>query len=78
MGVRIHRVVASLPVIVVLNSLPDIIGEAGIAADILVIGAFIAGLVATSRSADPTAAGLRAGFIGGVIGTLIFAVAELT
>jgi ABC-type uncharacterized transport system permease subunit len=40
----------------------------------MIVGAFIAGALATTRSADSGAAGLRAGFLGGVIGLLTFVV----
>ncbi|WP_394295471.1 DUF5518 domain-containing protein [Natronococcus jeotgali] len=63
---------ASLPVIAILNRLPN--SEATIGGGIMIIGAFIAGVLAAIRSSDPSAAGLRAGFIGGVLGLLIFIV----
>lgn len=34
----------------------------------MIIGAFIAGVIAAVRVTDPDAAGLRAGFLGGVLG----------
>ncbi|GGN94129.1 hypothetical protein GCM10009030_20190 [Haloarcula pellucida] len=46
--------------------------EATISAGIMILGAFIAGVAASIRSSDPNAAGLRAGFIGGVLGLLTF------
>ena len=36
----------------------------------MIFGAFIAGAVARTRSIDPDAAGLRAGFFGGVLAVL--------
>ena len=33
----------------------------------MILGAFIAGVVAATRSIDPDAAGLRTGFLGGVL-----------
>jgi hypothetical protein len=63
---------ASLPVIALLNLLPN--SEATVGGGIMIIGAFIAGVLAAIRSSDPSAAGLRAGFIGGVLGLLIFIV----
>lgn len=64
--------IASLPIIAILNQLPN--SEATIGGGIMIIGAFIAGVLAAIRSSDPSAAGLRAGFIGGVLGLLIFIV----
>lgn len=66
--------VASLPVVAVLNWLPDRIGEADIGGGIMILGAFIAGFSATMRSSDSSAAGLRAGFIGALVGIAVFAV----
>lgn len=66
--------IASLPVVVVLNWLPDWVGEADIGGGIMILGAFIAGFIATMRSSDPSAAGLRAGFIGALVGIAVFAV----
>ncbi|MFA9516612.1 DUF5518 domain-containing protein [Halopenitus sp. H-Gu1] len=64
--------VASLPVAGVLNWLPN--SEATIGGSIMVIGAFIAGAFAEIRSGDSGAAGLRAGFIGGVLAVLLFVI----
>ncbi|MFB1066149.1 DUF5518 domain-containing protein [Natrinema sp. H-ect4] len=64
--------IASLPVTAILNWLPN--SEGTIGGGIMIIGAFVAGVIAAIRSADPSAAGLRAGFIGGVLGLLIFIV----
>lgn len=33
----------------------------------MIFGAFLAGVIAALRSTDPTASGLRAGFIGGAV-----------
>jgi len=66
--------IASLPVVAVLNWLPDWIGEADIGGGIMILGAFIAGFIATMRSSDPSAAGLRAGFIGALVESAVFAV----
>ena len=65
-------VIVSLPVTALLNRLPD--SEATIGGGIMLIGAFIAGMLAGIRSSDPGAAGLRAGFLSGLIGLLIFLV----
>jgi hypothetical protein len=64
--------VASIPVAAVLNRLPN--SEATVGGGIMIIGAFIAGVIAAIRSGDPDAAGLRAGFLGGVLAVLVFAV----
>ncbi|QCC59000.1 DUF5518 domain-containing protein [Natrinema thermotolerans] len=61
--------IASLPVIAVLNWLPN--SEATIGGGIMIIGAFVAGVIAAIRSSDPGAAGLRAGIIGGALGLLV-------
>lgn len=59
---------ASLPVAALLNWLPN--SEATIGGGIMILGAFIAGVIAAIRSTDPDAAGLRAGFLGGVLAVL--------
>ncbi|ADQ68511.1 hypothetical protein C499_14085 [Halogeometricum borinquense DSM 11551] len=63
---------ASLPVAAVVNSLPN--SEATLGGGVMIIGAFIGGAIAAIRSASPDAAGLRAGFLGGVIAVLTFIV----
>ena len=60
--------VVSLPVAGVLNWLPN--SEATIGGGVMILGAFIAGVFATTRSTDPDAAGLRTGFLGGVLAVL--------
>jgi hypothetical protein len=69
---------ASLPITVVVNWLPD--SEAAIGGGIMIFGAFIAGIVAETRSANPGAAGLRAGVLAGVVAglTLLVEVASTT
>lgn len=57
---------ASLPVVAILNRLPN--SEATIGGGVVILGAFIAGVIAAVRLTDPAAAGLRAGFLGGVLG----------
>ncbi|MGQ5516833.1 DUF5518 domain-containing protein [Halococcus saccharolyticus] len=57
---------ASLPLAVVVNWLPN--SETDFAGGIMIFGAFIAGLIAATRSAEPDAAGLRAGLLAGVVG----------
>lgn len=59
---------ASLPVAAVLNRLPN--SEATIGGNVMILGAFIAGAIASVRLTDSDAAGLRAGFLGGVLGVL--------
>lgn len=63
---------ASLPLTAVLARLPD--SEATIGGGVMILGAFVAGVLAAIRSSDPGAAGLRAGFIGAVLGLLVFVV----
>ncbi|WP_254532730.1 DUF5518 domain-containing protein [Natrinema gelatinilyticum] len=64
---------ASLPATVVVNWLPD--SEATIGGSIMIIGAFIAGVIAAIRSMDPGAAGLRTGVLAGVVAVLTLLVA---
>jgi hypothetical protein len=40
----------------------------------MIIGAFIAGVIAAVRSTDPGAVGIRTGLLGGVVGVLTFVV----
>ncbi|QLG28327.1 DUF5518 domain-containing protein [Halorarum halophilum] len=63
---------ASLPVAAIVNWLPN--SEATVGGGIMVIGAFIAGAIAAVRSTDPDDAGLRAGFLGGVLAVLTLVV----
>jgi uncharacterized membrane protein YhhN len=44
----------------------------------MVVGAMAAGAVAANRSVEPSAAGLRAGFLGGVIAVSAFFLTEGT
>ena len=64
----------SLPVAVVVNWMPN--SETTISGSLMIIGAFIAGVIAALRSADPDAAGFRAGLLAGAVGvsTLILSV----
>ncbi|CQR52339.1 MULTISPECIES: DUF5518 domain-containing protein [Haloferax] len=64
--------IASIPVSTLVNWLPD--SEATVGAGVMLFGGFIAGAVAAVRSVDSDAAGLRAGFLGGGLELLIFAV----
>lgn len=59
---------ASLPLAVVVNWFPA--SEANLAGGIMIFGAFIAGLVAATRSTEPDAAGFRTGLLAGAVGTL--------
>lgn len=62
---------AALPATVLIDRLPN--GEATIGAGIMVIGAAIAGVVAEGTK-ESGAAGIRAGFLGGVIDILVLGV----
>jgi hypothetical protein len=62
----------SLPITVVVNWLPD--SRATIGGGIMILGAFIAGVVAATRSTDSGAAGLRAGLIAAVVSVVTFVV----
>lgn len=62
--------VASLPVTVILNRLPDSGATPGAA--VMVVGAFIAGVIAVSRSVDSSAIGIRTGFLGGIVTILTY------
>lgn len=62
----------SLPVAAIINWLPN--SEATIGGGVMIIGAFVAGVIAAIRSTDPAAAGLRAGLLGGVLAVLTFVV----
>lgn len=58
----------TLPVTVIVNWFPN--SEANLAGGIGIIGAFIAGFIAATRSVEPDAAGFRAGLLGGIVGVL--------
>jgi len=62
----------SLPIAILINRMPN--SEATIGATIMIVGAFIAGVTAASRSTDADAAGARAGILGGVLGVATFLV----
>ena len=66
--------IASLPVTTIVNWLPN--SETSIGGSIMVVGAFIAGVIAKLRLIDPSAAGLRAGFIGAVFEISNFLITE--
>jgi peptidoglycan/LPS O-acetylase OafA/YrhL len=63
---------ASLPIAVLINWIPN--SEATIGGSIMIVGAFIAGVIAANRSTDADAAGIRAGSLGGVVGVATFLV----
>ncbi|GGC65815.1 DUF5518 domain-containing protein [Haloferax sulfurifontis] len=69
-------VIASLPVSAVVNWLPN--SETTVGAGMMIFGSVIAGVVAAARSADSDASGLYAGFLGGVLELVIFAVTKGT
>jgi hypothetical protein len=58
--------VASLPVTALLRWLPN--ADADVAGGMMIVGAFVAGALATRRAVDPAAAGLRAGLLAGLVG----------
>ncbi|MBC9988200.1 hypothetical protein C5B89_12820 [Haloferax sp. Atlit-47N] len=64
--------IASLPISAVVNWFPN--SEATVGAGMMIFGAVTAGVVAAVRSVDSDAAGLYAGFLGGVLELVIFAV----
>jgi len=74
--VAVLGAIAALPATVVLNWLPN--SEATVGGGVMLVGAILAGAVATNRSVEPGAAGLRAGFLGGVIGVSVFLLTEGT
>jgi len=65
-------VLVSLPATIVINWLPN--SQATLGGSVMIVGAFIAGGIAATRSTAAGAAGLRAGFLGGVVGLLTFVV----
>jgi len=66
--------IASVPVTYIINWLPN--SETSIGGSIMVVGAFIAGVIAKLRLIDSSAAGLRAGFIGAIFEISIFLINE--
>ena len=59
---------ASVPAAVVLDWLPN--ADATVGGAMMIVGASIGGGLAATRSVDPGAVGLRAGFLGGVVAAL--------
>ncbi len=74
--VAILGTIAALPVTVVINWLPN--SEVTVGGGVMLVGAIIAGAVAANRSVEPSAAGLRAGFLGGMIAISVFVLTEGT
>lgn len=74
--VAILGTLAALPATAIINWLPN--SEATVGGGAMVVGALIAGAVAATGSVDPSAAGLRAGFLGGVMTVSVFLFTEAT
>jgi len=68
--------IASLPATVIINWLPN--SEATAGGGAIIVGPMIAGAVAANRSVESSAAGLRAGFLGGVVAVSGFILTEAT
>nr|WP_254840134.1 DUF5518 domain-containing protein [Natronomonas marina] len=74
--VAILGTVAALPATAVINWLPN--SETTVGGGVMLVGSIIAGAVAANRSVEPSTAGLRAGFLGGMIGVFVFILTEGT
>jgi len=74
--VAILGTIAALPATAVINWLPN--SEATVGGGVMVVGSMIAGAVAANGSVAPSAAGLRAGFLGGMIAVSVFILTEGT
>jgi len=72
--VAILGTIAALPATVVINWLPD--SEVTIGGGVMLVGAIISGAVAANRSVEPSAVGLRAGFLGGMMAVCVFILTE--
>jgi len=72
--VAILGMIAALPATVIINWLPN--SEANIGGGVMIIGSILAGGFAATRSVDPSAAGLRTGFLGGMIALSVFILTE--
>ena len=68
--------IVSLPATVIINWLPN--SEATAGGGAIIVGPMIAGAVAANRSVESSAAGLRAGFLGGVVAVSGFILTEAT
>ena len=67
---------ASLSVAIIFNWVPN--SEATISGSIMIVGAFIAGVIATNGSTEPDAAGFCTGLLAGVVGVSSFIVKVVT
>jgi hypothetical protein len=74
--IAILGTIAALPATVLINWLPN--SEVTVGGGVLLLGAIIAGAIAVTRSVEPSAVGLRAGFLGGIIAVSVFLVTEGT
>jgi hypothetical protein len=74
--VAILGTVAALPATAVINWLPN--SEATVGGGVLLVGSVLAGAVAANRSVEPSTAGLRAGFLGGLVAVFVFVLTEGT
>lgn len=74
--VAILGTIAALPATVLINWLPN--SKATVGGGVMLVGAMIAGAVAANRPVEPSGAGLRAGFLGGVIAISVFLLTEGT
>ncbi|OYR48743.1 DUF5518 domain-containing protein [Halorubrum sp. Ea8] len=68
--------IAALPATAVINWLPN--SEATAGGGAIIVGPMVAGAIAAKRSVGPSAAGLRAGFLGGVVAVSGFILTEAT
>lgn len=66
--------IAALPATVIINWLPN--SEANIGGGVVIIGSILAGGFAATRSVEPSAGGLRTGFLGGMIALSVFILTE--
>jgi hypothetical protein len=74
--VAILGTIAALPATAVINWLPN--SEATVGSGVMIVGPIIAGGAAANRPIAPSAAGLRAGFLGGMIAVSVFVLTEGT
>lgn len=74
--VAILGTIVALPASVVIDWLPN--SEATVGGGAIIIGPIIAGAIAANRSVEPSAAGLRAGFLGGIVAVSVFILTEGT
>lgn len=74
--VAVLGTIAALPATVVINWLPN--SEATVGGGAMIVGPMIAGAIAANRSVEPSAAGFRAGFLGGAVAVSGFILTEAT